>query len=437
MKRLFALLLVAAAPALFAAAPPARTLVLDNNASCDVGTYPAATLLLPYFEVDFRESQTSAINTVFTITNVVNTAQIVRVTFWTDWGYPVVSFPLFLTGYDSQSISCYELIARGNVPTTFSSSTIGSTTAGNENNPNFATPDAAGCERNGGSIPQSLIERLQRIFTTGVVDDANCPVGSVHEHAVGYATVDVVNSCTIPPMDEQYWSNILLFDNVLTGDYERINPNVTTGNYAGGNPLVHIRAVPEGGKAGTTVDTPLPFTFYDRYTPAGARKSDRREPLPSVWAARFIQGGPADFRTNYIIWREGVVGADRTQCLYAKNEKLPMAPASIVRFDEHENSVASAGCGGAPCANGSLPVSSATSTSAAFFPPLAASGDRAGWMWISLDNMAGRREASPYSTPRSSQGWMTIQMYAEGRYAVDFDATALVNGCTANPPSAP
>jgi hypothetical protein len=30
-----------------------------------------------------------------------------------------------------------------------------------------------------------------------------------------------------------------------------------------------------------------------------------------------------------------------------------------------------------------------------------------------------------------------VQMYAEGRYAVDFDATWLANGCTLTPPITP
>jgi len=68
---------------------------------------------------------------------------------------------------------------------------------------------------------------------------------------------------------------------------------VTTGNYAGGNPMVHLRAVPEGGPpgalGGVAVATNLPFTFYDRYTTGFARTIDRRQPLPSVFA-------PATFR---------------------------------------------------------------------------------------------------------------------------------------------
>jgi len=66
---------------------------------------------------------------------------------------------------------------------------------------------------------------------------------------------------------------------------------LTVGNFAAGEPMVHIRAIPEGGTAGSAPPTNLPYTFYDRYTPQGNRKMDRRVPLPSMFAARWIEGG--------------------------------------------------------------------------------------------------------------------------------------------------
>src|SRR5207248_9868767 len=156
----------------------------------------------------------------------------------------------------------------------------------------------------------ALLRDLQLIFTTGKATGAGIPctaqAGSAHTNAIGYVTIDVMSSCnTSLPNQGQYFT-FILFDNVLIGDYQDINPNPATGNYAGGNPLVPIRAIPEGGPANTAVLTNLPFTFYDRYT-VGApnRKFDRRQPLPSAWAARFIQGGTGAFNTNLKIWREG------------------------------------------------------------------------------------------------------------------------------------
>ncbi len=423
------LLVSLAMPLAAATAPPRTHVVTANNSTCDVGTYPAATLLLPFFDVDFNQQSNSGVDTIFTVINTSPNAQIARVTIWTDLGYPVTWFSVFLTGYDAQTISLYEILARGNFPTTFADSPHGLLSI--DGNPNFQAE--LRCSRVGGRIPFQQLQKMQATLTTGIVDGSDCPVGLSHKTAMGYVTVDVVSNCsTIPSTDPAYFREILLYDNVLTGDYERINPNPQTGNYAGGNPLVHIRAIPEGGAAGSAESVPMPFTFYDRYTPPESRKLDRRQPLPSAFAARFIQGGPTGFLTNLAVWREGVVGSSRNPCDYARNSNLPVPKLNIVRFDEHENAtVLSSDVT-------MTPVTLIPTERTALLPPLAGSGDVAGWVWMSLDSGAGRvADGNPYSINRPSQGWVTIQMYAEGRFAVDFDATTLANGCTLQGPVAP
>jgi hypothetical protein len=331
------------------------------------------------------------------------------------------------------AISMYNVVARGNLPVSSRFFYTGVMSADNKSNPNFAEDTA--CDHAGGNLPASARERLQRLLSTGEREGSTCRVSSGHEHASGYITLDVVNSCSIDsPLDPSYWQETILFDNVLTGDYERVNPNVTTGNYAGGNPLVHIRAVPDGGLAGSTGTQILPYTFYDRYTPANARHIDRRQPLPSVFAARWIHGGPTGFMTNYVIWREGLTGATYDACAYAKNAAVPLKSAMIVRFDEHENAVVM-GCGAACSA--AMPLAATVSSDSGMFPPAGTTGDVGGWMWISLDNGLGSGDASAYSSARASQNWMIVQMYAEGRYGVDYDATTIVNGCTATTPARP
>jgi hypothetical protein len=425
-----ALLALIAASAFAGTVPPAANVMVvsDNNAGCDIGQYPAATLLLPYFEVDVSQPATKAVNTIFTIINTSRTPQIARVTLWTDLGYPGTWFNVFLTGYDAQTVSLYEVLARGRYPVTSFKVEAGSASAPNVENPNFLSDSL--CPQFGGLTSPVFLQRLQKIFTTGERDEPGCRVGTEHKNAVGYATIDVINSCaTTSPLDHAYWTDVLLYDNVLTGEYERIYPESTLGNYAGGNPLVHIRAIPEGGPASSDPGTGLPYTFYDRYTPAGARKHDRRQPLPSVFSARFIQGGTTGFQTNYVMWRETLTSSQPAECEYAVNAKLPLSKATVVRFDEHENAVAMA-------IDSSTPASALIPTNASSLPPMA-SGDFGGWLWISLDNGASKREANPYSTRRPSQNWIIVQMYSEGRYGVDFDAAWLANGCTTTPPAAP
>jgi hypothetical protein len=472
--------------ATFAAGTPTST---NNNDTCDIGVTPAATLLLPYFEVDVASAQNLAQNTIFTITNTSRFPQIAHVVVWTDWSYPVLDFNIFLTGYDVQGISMYDVIVRGIVAPPSPGFPIAGTTSVNPAtgpspigsrsvdpvtgnfNPNFQAGAISTCTNLPGNLPVSLVTDVRNALTTGAYTangsltcvgtpgTASGRIGGTHANAIGYVTVDVANTCSINlPVTPAYFATEILYDNVLIGDYQQINPNPTTGNYAGGNPMVHIRAVPEGGLSGSVPGTNLPFTFYDRYTVGapGGRTSDRRQPLPSTFAARFIQGGTGQFNTNYKIWREGVTNSQTACAVYNWNSALPVT--DIVRFDEHENPTLISG-GGLICSPNcgpsgiNLPETSSTSTSAgAVFPPSSSTPDVAGWMYLNLSNggvtsatspspagnlpysasRAGYGPAAP-TTPGSrtvSQNWVIISMFAEGRFSVDFDAAWLGNGCT-------
>ncbi len=103
----------------------------NNDDSCDISVMPAATLLLPYFEVDIASPSSSARNTVFTLTNVTEQPQIAHVTIWTDWSYPVIDFNLWLTGYDVVPVSLYDILRNGQIPPTgYDISNIGVYSAG-------------------------------------------------------------------------------------------------------------------------------------------------------------------------------------------------------------------------------------------------------------------------------------------------------------------
>src|SRR3954469_15897901 len=106
MRKLLAIALLAATTTGYAFAG-----TRDNDDSCDVKVTPAATLLLPYFEVDL--SNPANRTTLFSITNVTRYPQIAHVTLWTDWAYPVMNFNIFLTGYDVQAINLYDVFVRG------------------------------------------------------------------------------------------------------------------------------------------------------------------------------------------------------------------------------------------------------------------------------------------------------------------------------------
>jgi len=450
--------LVLAASLLFCsaafAASPAST---NNDDTCDVKVGPAATLLLPYFEVDV--SGNSGQTTLFTVTNVTRYPQIAHVTLWTDYGYPVMAFNIFLTGYDVQAINLADVLIRGSIAPpsgTSPATTPGTLSAANTGNPNLRTP--LDCSTNPSQIPQTIAAALRATLTTGLSAANSCTeAGGVHTNAMGYATIDLVASCTLrTPADPLYYTNDILFDNVLIGDYQQIGPHpageATSSFDAGGNPMVHIRAVPEGGGAGSNVGTALPYTFYDRYTPAARRTLDRRQPLPATYATRFIQGGPNGFRTNLTVWREGFGSGS---CADAR-ASATMSMGEIIRFDEHENaSAVSETCLIEHCSSPSLPATSSSNTRANTYPIIQGT-DVGGWLYMNLNNGGSttysvtkdiggapgptnaRTSMAPVGStttigPRPSQNWVTVTMFGTlgtNRMTAEFDAASLGNGCS-------
>src|SRR5437867_6349513 len=201
---------------------PATT---NNDDSCDIGVAPAATLLLPYFEVDFRSTQTTARTTLFTVTNVSAFPQIVHVVVWTDWSYAALDFNIFLTGYDVQSINLYDLFSRGVIAPP--SGTTSNTTIPT-GNPADATPvgtnpnitSLANCNALPGPLPPSIVADLQSVFTAGTSTGSICSsttarLGGTHTNAIGYITMDVVANCntSLVANDPNYFATSILFDN--------------------------------------------------------------------------------------------------------------------------------------------------------------------------------------------------------------------------------
>jgi hypothetical protein len=409
---------------LWTAALGASAQTIHNDDTCDLAVAPAATLFVPYFEVDVTSPVHRARTTLITVTNVSPSPQIARVTLWSDWAYPVLTFNVFLTGYDMQSINLYDVLVQGLIAT--NTEAPGELSSRNDSNPNLSPSIAANCARAQAPsrLPEGTLQDVRAALMRG--ESAECGtsrIGGSNDRAIGYATIDVVTDCTSTFPDEaSYFAAELLFDNVLIGDVIAVDPSSTAGNYANAEPMVHIRAIPEGGPAGATPGTALPLTFYDLHSRGG----DRRQPLPSVFAARYIQGGTSGFLTNFLIWREPITGPNAVCSDYIANRGLEVA--EYIRFDEREN----------PTTNSPQVIITFTpspvTTSAVVamntrnpqFPPLT-SGDIAGWMYLNLDN------AGPYNAtrrPRRAQGWVGITMFAEGRYSAATRAVPLGNGCS-------
>src|SRR6266849_8997494 len=91
---------------------PARAII------CTIDAVPAATLLLPYFEVDLNNP--NGLTTLLSVNNASATAVLVHVVLWSDLSVPVLDFNIYLTGYDVQSVNLRDIIVNGSMPQTAS-----------------------------------------------------------------------------------------------------------------------------------------------------------------------------------------------------------------------------------------------------------------------------------------------------------------------------
>jgi hypothetical protein len=385
--------------------------------SCDLSVTPAATLLLPYFEVDFESrSQT----TIFTVTNVTNLAQVARVTLWTDYSYPVLSFNLYLTGYDQHSIDLFDVL-HGRI----SGPRLGIGTWVSPRGPHSGEDnrllDDSECGRLPAALEPAQLDRLLLALQEGRTPTCN-EAGRIHMHAVGYATIDVVGNCgSAMPTDDEYFTEDLRYTNALIGDYQQVN---AAQQFASGNPMVHIRALPEGGTPLTRAmnrhryGNGFAHTFYERFQHPLRPRGDARQPLPSTFAARW------DSQTAFKIWRQGTTGPSATCGDYADNALLVVS--DIVLFDEDENGeglpepICSILCVGDLRVR--LPSTSfMTVRDDEYFPHDLTDTTLAGWVYLNLDDP---------DTAGPTQSWVVVANAVEGRYTTEINAAALGNGCS-------
>jgi hypothetical protein len=410
---------------------------------CTADDVPAATLLLPYFEVDLDNQW--GIGTVFSINNASATAVLAHVVLWSDLSVPVLDFNVYLTGYDVQTINLWDILVNGVLPRT--ASAVQDT---GENEPDPApTPTAIS---NQGSFSQDItfasctgqlpppplptffLDHLKLSLTgqSSPVLGNRCAGRSLGDNiARGYITIDAVNNCTLRfPGDAGYFAPGGTGDatnqNVLWGDYFYVKDMA---NLAEGESMVHIEASatdPETSVAGE-------YTFYGRYVAWTA--ADNREPIATNFAARFALGGTFDGGTDFLCWRDSKVNQGPFTCPVVSGVRPPWFPLGqegTVVFDEQEN----------PEVPASFPVSPQPPTVTNLLCPAEAQrtviGGASfpvtpgfGWVYANLNTtIAGN--PNPPEDPAAAQAWITVVMTAEGRFAVGFDAVQLDSACAAN-----
>ncbi|MEA2560390.1 MAG: hypothetical protein QOH06_1894 [Acidobacteriota bacterium] len=402
----------------------AGLLALAGPAAATIGTIdnvPAATLMLPYFEVDLNN--TEGVNTLFSINNSAATAVLAKVVVWSDQSVPVLNFNVYLTGYDVQTINMRDILGLGNVPRTASDGQDPSDTISPQG-PLSQDINFASCTQlpfTNPAISSSFREHLQA-WLTGRESPATHDCAGAKKNAGGariargYITVDTVSSCDIFfPGNWATYGPTLTDQNVLWGDWFIVNPGE---NFAQGDMLVHIESCPSCFVAGD-------HTFYGRYNSGTA--DDAREPLPTTWASRYLNGGPFNGGTSMLIWREGNASTAAYPCaLQGPPSWYPLDTKQVLIFDEQEQPALAGDCPGT-CPDPITVPNEAQRVSVAddLLSPF-----NFGWIYLNLQHPD---LISAYGDD-AAQAWVIVVMDASGRFSVGYDVLQLDN---ANDPADP
>jgi hypothetical protein len=353
---------------------------------CHRDDRPAATLLLPYFEVDL--SAGGGADTLLSVTNVRGEPVDVRAVLWTDLGLPTVGFSFQLRGWQVQPISLRAAFATGFVP---------------HGRGGILVPP---CAADHPLAPEVVAElrRAHRGEPSGLFDGA-CGAQHLGDGVFrGYLTIDVVGDvCSeLLPGDPGYFGDggLAASDNVLRGEYFQVDPAreaATSGH------LLALEADPNGFGPGD-------YTFYNRLV--GGDGSDGREPLATTWSGRFLNGGAFGSTTELLVWRDPKQPPASFPCGETP-EWYPLPADDVLAFDEARPfwPVHLVSEELFPAASNRVGVSSLPD-----WPPF-------GWFAANLDVSTGS-PLDPFA-----QGWVGTVISAAGRYSVALGATPGDSGC--------
>lgn len=399
-------------------------LVSGGRAEAVIGSVdavPAATLLLPYFEVDLDEPNN--ITTLFSINNASAAPAIAHVTLWTDLSVPTLDFNIYLTGYDVVTVNLRDLFMSGTVPDSAHNNTaispVGQFSA-TINPVSGVGPGSLSCDSQLPlpALPNALLAHIRNAHTgqASAIFGGNCSAQSLGDSvARGYITIDNVNFCTLDfPGDVGYFvdggngaANNL---NQLWGDYFYVD---VANAFAQGETLVHIEASAQLGVGD--------YTFYAKFSGG----EDNREALSSTFATRYATrfGCEVEAITDLVVWRDGKLLASPFACgsLPAPH---PLSVNQIVIFDEEENpEMPETSPFSPPLGLDTLiPFPACTNRTRIDGPSFPVTPEN-GWLYLNLNTFTGGLPAFDPAT----QNWVTTIISADGLFSAGFDAIAYDN----------
>jgi hypothetical protein len=393
---------------LLAASPLAAGDMVGN---CRLANQPAATLLVPFFEVDLDNP--GGRNTLVSVNNAAPRPVLARMVLWTDWGVPTLAFDIYLTGYDVQTLNLRDVF-NGNLPQT-----------GPDVSPSGPYSQAGatfpGC---GASASHARAGAQEQIFLRAAHTGRPLPTGqqtaqcasSYHPReslVTGYITIDSVSRCTPPsvastantPADPLYFAKggkgLANDTNALWGDIFLLDPPQ---NQAASQPAVSVLADPD-------IFHPGDYTFYGRYNQFDSR--DDRMPLSSLYYVRFFNGGPFNGGTDLIVWRDSRVADSSALPCGTSPSWSPPGEQQLVVFDEQEYATAIGNSNAFPLAAQRVHVGAQALPAAPNF----------GWVMVDLWRADGGH----------AQGWVGSLLSSGGRFATGHEALRADDLCNFGP----
>jgi hypothetical protein len=399
-----------------------------SAAICNIDVAPAATLLLPYFEVDLNDP--NGLTTLVSVNNSSALAVLAHATIWSDLSVPVLAFNIYLTGYDVQTINLRDILISGNLPQTAS--------AGQDPFDKISPKGAKSQDINFPSctgqlppppLPASFIQHLDLSLTGkgSPIFNGLCAGRNIGDNiARGYITFDTVNNCTLrDASNPAYFSSDISFQNVLWGDYIYV---ATTKNFANGGALVHI----EASTTDPATATAGRYTFYGRYV--GWNASDHREPLATSFGGRYANRGTFDGGTSFVVWRDPKTNQLPFACPAALGVPAwyPLGQEGIDIFDETEQVAVPQTVPFCPAPPGEslIPFPAAaqrTNVNGAAFPvPF-----DFGWIYLDLNATVTGNPNPPFDSA-AAQAWLIYDMDSNGHFSVGFEGLRLDSACAPN-----
>jgi hypothetical protein len=384
-----------------AIAAGAVLLVLPVTAHAVVQTVdhvPAATLLLPYFEVDPTGTDARGVTTLLSITDASATAILVHVTVWTDASVPVTGFNVYFTGFDTITMDLQQVLA-GTLPTTASDGQDPmdaiSPQGDFSQDINFAS-----CTEQlpPGPVDADTVARWQAQLTGKPAAASGLCSGFDHGDGIlrGYVTLDVVNNCTLRnPGDTGYFAP--------GGAGDATNQNVMWGTWTLFDKATkrrHTGPLPGLEASATDPETSVPgeYTFYGRYVNWTA--ADNREPLATNFGMEFDAAGGAGRpgRTTLLVWRDPKVKQTPFSCSFGTNWR-PLAQEGVFFWDQQENNQSlSTTIQAFPIATQKVTVDSTA------LPTSLASG----WLYLNLNASIPAAGPNPPEDPDAAQAWVEV-----------------------------